>query len=72
MVRPGQLGTFDEIESFAADLGLKVHWISLDDHFRCGGSESCLRWVQRLLGLLPGGPVEWDGDANFALDAARC
>jgi hypothetical protein len=71
VVRPGELGTVDEIESFAARLGLKIHRISLDDQFRCGGSESYLRWVQRLLGLIPGGPVEWDGDANFALDVVR-
>ena len=70
VVRPGELGTVDEIESFAAGLGLKVHRISLDDQFRCGGSESYVRWVQRLLGLLPGGPVPWEGDTNFSLDVA--
>ncbi|MDD2858522.1 MAG: DUF2075 domain-containing protein [Candidatus Nanopelagicales bacterium] len=68
VVRPGELGTAAEIESFANDLGLKVHRISLDDQFRCGGSEAYLRWVQRLLGLVPGGPVQWGGDPNFALD----
>ena len=68
VVRPGELGTVDEIESFAAGLGLTVHRISLDDQFRCGGSEAYLRWVQRLLGLIPGGPIAWDGDPNFTLD----
>lgn len=68
VVRPGELGTVDEIESFAVGLGLRVHRVSLGDQFRCGGSEAYVRWVQRLLGLSPGGPVEWDGDANFDLD----
>ncbi len=68
VVRPGELGTVDEIESFAAGLGLHVHRISLDDQFRCGGSESYVRWVQRLLGLLPGGPIPWASDSSFSLD----
>lgn len=68
VVRPGELGTVDEIEAFAARLGLRVHLISLDDQFRCGGSEAYVRWVQRLLGLIPGGPIPWSGDDGFALD----
>jgi uncharacterized protein len=65
VVRPGELGTVSEIESFAIGLGLAVHRISLDDQFRCGGSEGYVRWVHRLLGLLPGGPVPWEGDDTF-------
>lgn len=68
VVRPGELGTVAEIDSFAADLGLKVHRISLDDQFRCGGSEAYVRWVQQLLGLLPGGPTPWRGDDGFTVD----
>jgi hypothetical protein len=49
-------------------LGLRVHRISLDDQFRCGGSEAYVRWVQQLLGLLPGGAVQWDGDEAFSVD----
>jgi hypothetical protein len=68
VVRPGELGTVDEIETFAAGLGLTVHRVSLDDQFRCGGSEAYVRWVQRLLGLLPGGPVPWAGEDGFLVD----
>jgi hypothetical protein len=68
VVRPGELGTVEEIESFAVGLGLRVHRISLDDQFRCGGSEAYVRWVQQLLGLLPGGAVPWDGDEAFFVD----
>ena len=44
--------------------------ISLDDQFRCGGSEVYLDWVQRLLGLTAGGPVPWPGDPAFRVQVA--
>jgi len=40
VVRPGELGTVDEIEAHAMKLGLAVRKISLEDQFRCGGSEA--------------------------------
>lgn len=65
VVRPGELGSVHEIEAFATDLGLKVHKVSLDEQFRCGGSEAYVRWVLRLLDLAPGGPIPWEGDDAF-------
>lgn len=65
VVRPGELGTVDEIEAYATSLDLKVHRISLDHQFRCGGSEAYVRWVQRLLGLEPGGPITWTDEDAF-------
>ncbi len=70
VVRPGELGTVEDIEAHARRSGLSVHTISLDAHFRCGGSDEYLRWVERLLGLQPGGPVPWPGDPAFALQVA--
>jgi len=70
VVRLGELGTVADIEGHAARSGLAVHKISLDAHFRCGGSEEYLRWVQRLLGLEAGGPLPWPGDPAFALEVA--
>ncbi len=70
VVRPGEMGTVSEIESHARNAGLLVHKISLDAQFRCGGSEEYLTWVERLLGLRPGGPVAWDGDPAFDLRVA--
>jgi len=70
VVRPGEMGTVADIEGHAARSGLAVHKISLDAHFRCGGSEEYLRWVQRLLGLEAGGPLPWPGDPAFALEVA--
>lgn len=65
VVRPGELGTVQDIERYSAALGIDVERISLDDQFRCGGSQAYVSWVQRLLGLVPGGPVPWTGDDEF-------
>lgn len=67
VVRPGELGTVEEIERHATRLGLPVYEISLDDQFRCGGSEQYLAWTQALLGLSGGGPGPWAGDPSFEL-----
>lgn len=69
-VRPGELGSIDEITAYAKSQGLPVQLIRLDDQFRCGGSEAYVEWVLRLLGLIPGGPIPWSGDDHFTLDIA--
>jgi hypothetical protein len=70
VVRPGEMGTVEDIEAHAKRSGLCVQKVSLDAHFRCGGSEEYLRWIERLLGLAAGGPVSWPGDPAFALQVA--
>jgi DUF2075 family protein len=65
VVRPGELGTVEDIERYAATLGLPVHRVDLDGQFRCGGSEEYVGWVLRLLGLAPGGAAPWEGDPAF-------
>jgi uncharacterized protein len=70
VVRPGELGTVSEIEAHAKSLKLAVHKIELNAQFRCGGSEAYMEWVHRLLGLDPGGPLEWVGDPAFAVQVA--
>ena len=67
VVRPGELGTADDIEQHARSLGLPIHRVDLDAQFRCGGSALYLEWVLRLLGLSPGGPMPWPGDDSFEL-----
>jgi len=67
VVRPGELGTVNEIEAYAKLLNLTVQRIDLNAQFRCGGSEAYMEWVLRLLGLTPGGPLEWVGDPAFAV-----
>jgi hypothetical protein len=70
VVRPGELGTADEIEEYAVARGLRVRRISLDDQFRSGGSEIYVSWVQQLLGLEGGTPSVWPGDPRFELRTA--
>ncbi|NHA66844.1 DUF2075 domain-containing protein [Phycicoccus sp. CMS6Z-2] len=65
VVRPGELGTVEDIRAHAVKHGIEVTEIDLDAQFRCGGSEEYVRWVRRLLGLESGGEMPWSGDANF-------
>src|SRR5665647_905202 len=68
VVRPGEQGTVADIEKDAHARGIRVEKISLDAQFRCGGSEEYLLWVKRLLGLTPGGPIQWIGDPHFDVE----
>ena len=67
VVRPGEIGTVEDIRAAALSVGLETQIVQLDAQFRCGGSRVYERWVLKLLGLEPGGPVPWDGDENFIL-----
>lgn len=71
VVRPGEIGTVDDIKSAARAVGLETRVINLDGQFRCGGSRAYELWVMRLLGLEPGGPVEWEGDDSFELSVTE-
>lgn len=68
VVRPGELGSVEEIEAFAKARGLAVHEISLDDQFRCGGSASFIHWVECLLSLNGTEPIDWEPDERFSVD----
>ena len=71
VVRPGEMGSLAEIRAAAAAVGLPTTHVDLDAQFRCGGSDAYLHWVLRLLGLVAGGPVPWEGDDRFALRVAE-
>lgn len=68
VVRPGELGTADDIEAAARAKGMNVVRIDFDAQFRCGGSVKYVDWVRRLLELEPGGPGRWTGDDAFEVD----
>ncbi|GAA2073119.1 DUF2075 domain-containing protein [Streptomyces albiaxialis] len=70
VVRPGEMGTVEEIKAAAAKKGLRCEVVPLDSQFRCGGSDAYLRWVVRLLGLEPDGPVVWEPDGKMQLVVA--
>lgn len=67
VVRPGEMGTVEDIRAAAARRGLNCPVVQLESQFRCGGSDVYLRWVVRLLGLESGGPVAWDPDDRMKL-----
>lgn len=71
VVRPGEIGTVQDIRVAAGAVGLGVRVIDLDGQFRCGGSRAYEEWVLRLLGLEPGGPIAWEGDEAFSLSLAE-
>ncbi|GAB2445479.1 DUF2075 domain-containing protein [Streptosporangium sandarakinum] len=72
VVRPGELGTVAEIREHAEARGFRVHEVSLDGQFRCGGSRAYEQWVLRLLDLDGdgGGPEAWTNDGHFAVSLA--
>jgi hypothetical protein len=75
VVRPGEMGTVEEIRAAAARKGLDCQVVPLDGEFRCGGSEAYLRWVVGLLGLETAAPEdssdetpdEWTPDGRMSL-----
>ena len=71
VVRPGEMGTAEEITNRASHFGLETVHIPLDAQFRCGGSEKYISWVEQLLGLRGDGPVAWEADPPFQLDVAE-
>ena len=70
VVRPGEMGTVEEIGRHAEAAGIEVQKIALGEQFRCGGSKEYEHWVLRLLGLSEGGPVAWEGDDHFDVRVA--
>ncbi|MCY0957629.1 DUF2075 domain-containing protein [Streptomyces sp. H27-H5] len=68
VVRPGEMGTVEQIRDAAAAKNLSCRVVSLESQFRCGGSDSYLRWVVQLLGLEGDAPVEWERDGRVQLE----
>ena len=71
VVRPGEIGTVDEIQGRAVAKGLKVQHVELDAQFRCGGSRQYENWVLSLLSLDGKQPVAWTGDDHFDVSLAE-
>ncbi|MBQ6642248.1 MAG: DUF2075 domain-containing protein [Saccharopolyspora sp.] len=59
IVRPGEMGSLEEITTAAKTKGCEVEVVRLEGQFRCGGSAAFDTWVSRLLGLEQAGPTEW-------------
>lgn len=71
VVRPGEMGTKEQIRAAAASMGLDCVVVELDSQFRCGGSDAYVKWVASLLGLEGDGPVAWEPDGKVELRTAE-
>ncbi|WP_424211360.1 DNA/RNA helicase domain-containing protein [Streptomyces sp. BI20] len=67
VVRPGEMGTVEEIRHAAAEQGLHCEVVELDSQFRMGGSDAYLRWVTGLLGLEDEPIHPWEPDGKVSL-----
>ncbi|GAA2489810.1 DUF2075 domain-containing protein [Streptomyces gobitricini] len=70
VVRPGEMGTEEQIRQAAAAHGLECTVVDLDSQFRCGGSDAYVRWVADLLGLEGETPTLWEPDGKVELRVA--
>ncbi|MFJ5712286.1 DNA/RNA helicase domain-containing protein [Streptomyces sp. NPDC093105] len=70
VVRPGEMGTEEQIREAAAAHGLECTVVDLDSQFRCGGSDAYVQWVADLLGLEGGTPTVWEPDGKVELRVA--
>jgi len=68
VVRPGEMGSVDEIERHAAARRLPVEQVDLNAQYRSGGSAAYLDWVLRLFGLRGDGPVPWVDEDSFVVE----
>ncbi|MFE0733413.1 DNA/RNA helicase domain-containing protein [Streptomyces sp. NPDC058855] len=70
VVRPGEMGTEEQIRQAAAAHGLECTVVDLDSQFRCGGSDAYVHWVSDLLGLEGREPTVWEPDGKVELRVA--
>ncbi|MFI6512156.1 DUF2075 domain-containing protein [Streptosporangium sp. NPDC050855] len=71
VVRPGEDGTIQLIENTANEMKHEVLRIDLRNQFRCGGDPEYIRWIEQLLGLVPGEPPRrWRPLENYELYVA--
>lgn len=68
VVRKGETGTPEYIESEAEKLGLKTIRIDLDGQFRCGGSKLYENWISGLLKIDNQKEFVWEEDSNFEIE----
>ncbi|MFG2194442.1 DNA/RNA helicase domain-containing protein [Streptomyces sp. NPDC048639] len=71
VVRPGEMGSVEDIDRAARARGCLVRHVDLNNQFRCGGSRAYEHWVLRLMGLEAGGPVPWKPEQNFSVLVAN-
>jgi DUF2075 family protein len=71
VVRKGETGTPEYIESEAQKLGLKTIRVDLDGQFRCGGSRLYENWIAGILNLDNAQNFPWEFDPNFVVQVVN-
>ncbi len=68
-VRPGEIGTSEEVAEAAREEGVPLHRIDLNAQFRCNGCTAYIEWVDRLLSDSPSRAGGWleSGEYTFAV-----
>ncbi|WP_369214845.1 DUF2075 domain-containing protein [Streptomyces flavofungini] len=61
-VRPQEVGTVAVVEDAARRYGAHLVRCSLEEQFRCGGSDAYIRWVRAALGVSGAEPETWTPD----------
>ena len=71
VVRKGETGTPEYIETEARAMGLQVIRVDLDGQFRCGGSRLYENWLNAFLELEEEGVISWTEDPNFKVEVVN-
>lgn len=71
VVRKGETGTPEYIETEARAMGLEVIRVGLDGQFRCGGSRLYENWLNAFLELGEEGVIPWTEDPNFTVEVVN-
>ncbi|WP_375769828.1 DUF2075 domain-containing protein [Archangium gephyra] len=67
-VRAGEIGQSSVVREAAQRLGVRLVEMELDLQFRCGGSESYVRWVDALFGFRAQADLAWRDQGAYAFD----
>jgi hypothetical protein len=65
VVRPGEMGSVEEISEYATTHGLELIKVELTEQFRCGGSSEFVEWVESVLGISNPASQVWAGNDRF-------
>ncbi|GAA1899117.1 hypothetical protein GCM10009773_28780 [Williamsia serinedens] len=56
-MRPGEMGTREQIEAYAAQVGVATHHVELGEQLRCGGSEKTCGHAAGTAGVIAGSAI---------------
>jgi len=65
VVRPGEIGSSNQIRDTANELGCKLYNYELEAQFRCAGSDAFINWVNNTLDIRRTANVLWNVDEEF-------